>query len=239
MKRIHLISGPRNLSTALMYSFAQRPDTQVVDEPFYAHYLSNHPEVEHPARQVTLDAQSHDWRTVRDQVVLGPYDKEVLFLKNMAHHLVKMEVDWLPEVTNLFLIRHPRQLIASFAVNIPNPIMRDIGLDQSYRLWRKLEAEGHPTVVMDSAELLKDPAGFLPKLCEALGIPFTDRMLSWEAGPRPEDGPWAPHWYANVHASTGFAKQKTSERAFPEHLQPLLDEALPYYHHLSENAIRL
>ncbi len=37
--RIHVWSGPRNVSTALMYSFAQRADTRVVDDPRYAHYL--------------------------------------------------------------------------------------------------------------------------------------------------------------------------------------------------------
>ncbi|HAA13412.1 MAG TPA: sulfotransferase family protein [Cytophagales bacterium] len=239
MKRIHLISGPRNISTALMYSFAQRADTRVVDEPLYAHYLSTHPEVDHPGRAEILGSMSQDWKQVVSQVILGSYDREVVFLKGMSHHLVKMELDWLSQVTNLFLIRNPRQLIASFAQVIEQPIMRDIGLDQSYRIWRKLDAEGQCPVVLDSNELLKDPPKMMPRLCEALGIPADESMLRWAAGPRPEDGVWAPYWYANVHGSTGFKKQETSTRSFPSHLQPLLDEAMPFYEHLSVNALKL
>ena len=222
-----------------MYSFAQRADTRVVDEPFYAHYLSTHPEVDHPGREDTLASQSHDWREVLREVVLGPYDREVVFLKGMAHHLVKMELDWLAEVTNLILVRHPRQLIASFAQVIPNPIMRDIGLDQACQIYEDLSAKGKKPVVLDSNELLKDPAVMMPRLCEALGLSSDAAMLHWEAGARPEDGTWAQYWYANVHGSTGFRKQKTSDRPFPEYLQPLLDEALPYYEKLSENALKL
>ncbi|MEL6536547.1 MAG: sulfotransferase family protein [Bacteroidota bacterium] len=239
MKRIHLISGPRNISTALMYSFAQRPDTRVVDEPLYAHYLATHPEVDHPGREEILRSMSQDWREVVNQVILGAYDREVVFLKGMAHHLVNMELDWLPQLTNLFLIRDPKQLIASFAQVIEQPVLRDIGLQESYRLWSQLDANGHRPVVLDSNELLKDPAAMLPRLCEALGISADDAMLSWKPGSRPEDGVWAKYWYQNVHASTGFKKQETSDRSFPKHLKPLLDEAMPYYEHLSANALKL
>ena len=38
--RIAMWSGPRNISTAMMYSFAAREDCDVVDEPFYAAYLT-------------------------------------------------------------------------------------------------------------------------------------------------------------------------------------------------------
>ena len=45
--KIAMWSGPRNLSTAMMYAFAARGDCAVWDEPFYAAYLkesgSDHP----------------------------------------------------------------------------------------------------------------------------------------------------------------------------------------------------
>lgn len=237
MKRIHLISGPRNISTALMYSFAQRPDTRVVDEPFYAHYLSTHPEVDHPGRAVTLKAQSTNWQAVVDEVVLGPYDTPIVFLKGMAHHLVKMDTQWLQQVTNLFLIRNPAHLIASFAQVIPNPIMRDIGLRQSYDLFKQLVEKGIAPIVLDSGRLLANPPGTMQALCKALKIPYHAEMLSWSAGPRQEDGPWAPYWYANVHGSTGFSPQRKKARVVPEHLRALLAEAQTYYDQLSQYAI--
>jgi len=233
--RIHLISSPRNLSTALMYSFAQRVDTRVVDEPFYGYYLAS-TGVDHPGREETLRSLPHD--------VDGAFrmidrfdDRTHLFLKGMAHHCAGIPIERLAEITSILFIRHPRRIIASFAAVIPNPTLRDIGIRMHVDLLRDLQAAGGRCLVLDSDDLLADPPGVLSLLCEKLGIPFDPHMLSWTAGARPEDGAWASHWYANVHRSTGFAKQDTSERPLPEHLKPLLDEALPYYETLRANRI--
>jgi hypothetical protein len=130
---------------------------------------------------------------------------------------------------NVLLIRNPEQLIASFAQVISNPTMDDIGVRKQFDLCRWLSEAVEKPVILDSGELLKDPPGVLTKFCKALGCRFTEQMLSWTPGPRPEDGIWAKHWYANVHASSGFQVQPTSSRALPDRLQPLLDEANPLY----------
>lgn len=238
MKRIHLISNPRNLSTALMYSFAQRSDTQVVDEPFYAHYLKLRPGVDHPAKRETIASMQSDTDEVVKNVIMADYDRPVVFFKDMAHHLIELPLDFMLPLTNLFLIRDPHQLIASIGQIMRQPKMEDIGSKQQYALFQWLVEHGQRPLVLDSGELLKDPPTVMEKLCNALEIPYEPHMLRWEAGPRPEDGAWAKYWYANVHRSTGFRKQETSSRPLPDYLQSLYEEAKPYYEALQKYAFR-
>ncbi len=233
--RIHLISSPRNVSTALMYSFAQRTDTRVVDEPFYAHYLMMSG-AEHPGRADILASQPHRVEEVLDG--LDSMDtRPLLFIKGMAHHLQEVDPTVLAAWTSVFLIREPRQLIASFAQVIAKPTMQDIGLARMSTLYQAIRSAGGKALVLDSADLVRDPQAALEALCAALGIPFQSGMLKWEAGPRPEDGVWAPHWYANVHRSTGFAPQATSTRPLPEQCRDLYAEALPHYEALQSHAL--
>ena len=233
MKIINLISGPRNLSTALMYSFSRRPDTTVIDEPFYAHYLST-TGIDHPGREDTLKFMAADINEVLSNI-FSNQRCEVLFLKNMAHHHQQMKLDFLENMTNLFLVRNPHQLIASFAQVIENPTMQDIGLEKSWELFNIVKRQN--PIVLDSAEILKDPKGLLKKLCKKLQIKFYDEMLSWKKGGIKEDGPWAKFWYKNVHNSNGFTKQKTSSRELPKNCQSLYIESLKYYDKLSSNSI--
>ena len=233
MKIINLISGPRNLSTALMYSFSKRPDTKVIDEPFYAHYLSTN-KIDHPGREETLNSMSSNI----EEIISGIYsrkDCEILFLKNMSHHHQQMDLEFLDKMTNLFLVRNPKQLIASFAQVIDSPTMQDIGLEKSWELFNMIQNQN--PLVLDSAEILKDPKKLLMSLCEKLKIKFYDQMLSWEKGGIKEDGAWAEFWYKNVHNSTGFVKQKTSSRELPKNCQSLYIESLKYYNKLTANSI--
>ena len=209
MKRICLWSSPRNISTALMYSFAQRADTLVIDEPLYAHYLyrSN---LNHPGRNEILASMENDGELVVKNVILGSYDKKIIFMKQMAHHLIDLEESFLFKVENIILIRDPRKILNSFSKIIPDVTMNDIGIEKQYKLFLKLIAEGHFPVIIDSGEILKDPLSALSKLCMALNIPFYEEMLKWEKGPRPEDGVWAKYWYSNVHNSTGLSPGRVS-----------------------------
>jgi len=237
MARIHLISGPRNISTALMYAFGNREDMTIVDEPMYAYYLKTHPEIEHPGSEQTLASMSADLKEILSDVIYYNYPTPHVFFKNMGHHLHGTDWSFVLDLQNVFLIREPAQLIASFAQVIPEPTLLDIGLQQEYELMQYLEHNDKAVIVLDSNEVLKDPKGVLNQLCHKIHIPFSERMLKWEPGPRKEDGTWAKYWYANVHKSTGFKKQKTSSRPFPQRLKPLLDEATFYYQELKKHAI--
>lgn len=235
MKYLHLISGPRNISTALMYSFAQRSDTLAVDEPFYAMYFSK-TDVQHPGKEEVLKAQSSDEEKVISEV-FRKHEKPVFFIKNMAHHIEVMNNhDFLSKCINIFLIRNPRQIIASYAQVIEKPVMRDIGIEYEWKLFEKLNDP--KSIVIDSGLLLENPESVLKQVCERSGVSFEKQMLTWQPGPKSYDGVWAPHWYANVHKSSGFEKQPTSERKLPDELKPLAEEADIYYKKLLQHAIR-
>ncbi len=235
--RINLWSGPRNVSTALMYSFARRGDTRVVDEPLYGHYLRVSG-VEHPGRDEVLAAMETDGERVVRDVLFGPSDRPVLFFKQMAHHLLQIDRGFLDETANVLLIRDPEQMLRSLSRQIPRPTLRDTGLAAQTELLAELERRGQSPPVVDARQLLLDPAAVLARLCGRLGLPFDEAMLSWPAGPRPEDGVWAPHWYANVHRSTGFAPYARKSGPFPAELEPLLAACRPHYERLFARAIR-
>lgn len=236
--KINLISGPRNISTALMYAFAQRSDTQVLDEPFYGYYLAT-TGVEHPGREEVLENMLTSTSRILDEVIFAPQKTPVLFIKNMAHHLIQGDVDFLLQLINVFLIRDPKQLIASFAQVMPSPTMNDIGVKRQYELFHFLQSKtGQIPIVLNSSELLKNPRAVLLQLCQALHIPFEEQMLSWKAGPIKEDGIWAKYWYQNVHQSTGFELQSHGDRPLPDHCKTLYEEALPYYHELNQYTLK-
>ncbi len=235
--RLHLWSGPRNVSTALMYSFAQRSDTRVVDEPLYAHYLRVSGAL-HPGRDEVLAAQEQDGERVVRDVLEGPCEKPVVFFKQMAHHLVELDRAFLARARHVLLTRDPREMLPSLAENLEVPTLRDTGYAAQTQLLAELRALGQDPPVLEARELLRDPEGVLTQLCERLSIPFEPAMLHWKLGARPEDGVWAPHWYENVHRSTGFAAYRPKQEPFPEHLQPLLEQCLPHYETLYRSALR-
>jgi hypothetical protein len=218
-----------------MYSFAQRSDTLAVDEPFYAMYFSK-TNVHHPGKEEVLKAQSSSEEEVKREV-FKQHERPVYFIKNMAHHLEVMENrDFLSKCMNIFLIRNPRQIIASYAQVIEKPVMRDIGIEYEWKLFNELKDP--KSIVLDSGLLLENPESVLKQVCERAGIAFEKQMLTWQPGPKPYDGVWAPHWYANVHRSSGFEKQPTSERALPDQLKHLAEQADVYYKELLQHAIR-
>lgn len=237
--RVSVWSGPRNISTALMYSFAQRSDTRVIDEPYYGYYLVNSPaRTYHPGAEETIASMENDADVVTAQI-MGEWDRPVLFLKNMTHHLVGLDWSFTEAFSNVILVRDPVDMLPSYAKEVETPSLHDTGYDTLVQLVDFLTERGHsPPPVLDSKEVLTNPEAILSTLCSQIGIEFDSAMLSWEAGARPEDGVWSKYWYASVHKSTGFHKYRPKNDPFPEHLKPLLDECMPYYERLSELAIK-
>lgn len=238
-KRINLWSSPRNISTAFMYSFAQRQDTSVVDEPFYAYYLSHcERELDHPGRAEVLKSQPSNFDEVVRTTILGAYPTPLVVFKQMTHHMLEGNYDFAEGMYNVMLIRNPRDIIHSYAKVIHTPVMGDIGVEQQLDIFEKLNQMGSLHAVVDTHELLKNSPAVLTELCANLDIPYDPAMLTWPAGPRPEDGVWAPYWYKNVHKSTGFATPPTEEKVIPESLHPLLESCMPIYDILFESAIK-
>ena len=227
--RIAMWSGPRNLSTALMRSFEARGDCVVVDEPLYAAYLAA-TGLEHPGREDVLASQPTDWREVA-AALDGPVGAgaAVLYVKHMAHHLLPdVGRAWLRGWRHAFLVRDPAAVVVSLAKVLPYPpTLEDTGLPQQLELRRRF---GGP--VVDADDVLRDAAATLARLCGELEIPWTERMLRWDAGRRESDGVWAPHWYAAVEASTGFGPAPPAHAPptdVPPPLQPLVDACRPLY----------
>ncbi len=219
-----------------MYSFAQRSDTKVIDEPLYAHYLYK-TNAEHPGKDEVIASMETDGEKVVKNIILGEYDEDVIFMKQMTHHLIKLDELFLDKVINVFLIRDPKQLITSLAQVLPEVTMRDTGIKRQYDLFNQLKDKQQIPVIIDSGEILKNPEIALSKLCEAIGIPFEKNMLHWKAAPIKEDGVWAKYWYENVHNSTGFEKQMSGLRELPENLIHLYEECIPYYKKLYKYSI--
>ena len=241
--RIAMWSGPRNISTAMMRSFGARPDTAVIDEPFYAAYLAA-TGLEHPMRDEVLASQPRECSEVISQV-LGrvPDDKPIWYQKHMAHHMLPgFGREWLANVRNAFLIRDPAAVLASYVQKRQTVELADIGIVQQRELFeREAQRLGTMPPVVASTDVLTNPAHVLTKLCVALGIPFTDAMLSWPAGRRDSDGVWAPAWYTAVEQSTCFAAPSASakpESRLPDNLRRIADEARPHYEVLRAHCLR-
>ncbi len=235
--RINCWSGPRNISTALMYSFRERADTTVIDEPFYAHYLRVSGR-EHPGYQEVLNSQDQYSEQVIRNVIKGHYETPVVFFKQMCHHLVEIDLSFLDNCSNILLIREPSLVIRSHAKNVPDLKVSDIGLDIQNFLLNKILESGETPVVVDSANLLMQPEAILKELCQHLEIAFDDSMLSWEPGAKPEDGVWAKHWYENTHESSGFSNKEPNRDSLPEKFLPVLEEATVLYDNLKKYACK-
>lgn len=237
--RLCVWSGPRNISTALMYSFAQRADTTVYDEPLYAHYLVNTGAREyHPGADDIIATMENDGEKVVADIILGPQPTPVAFFKQMTHHLVELDQSFMSRTVNVLLTRHPRDMLPSYAEQVSDPTLADVGYKMHLDLLEYLQSLGQEPPVLDARATLEDPRGVLEKLCGHVGISFDEAMLSWPAGARPEDGIWAEYWYAGVHRSTGFQPYEPKTEPFPERLEALFDECMPYYDALARVAIR-
>jgi hypothetical protein len=226
MKWIAMWSGPRTVSTALMRSWENRPDTVVADEPLYSFYLSN-TDIDHPGRDEIIASQPSDWRAVIDELI-STNTAKISYAKMMTHHLLP-EVDRaaFTPFAHAHLIRDPRELLASYARVRTEPTLDDLGLRQQAEIF---ETFGGP--VIDSRDLLTAPEATLSTRGDALDVPFDEHMLAWPPGPRDSDGVWAPHWYASVSASTGFAPYRPSEQDLPARLEPLAEQCRPYFDRL-------
>ncbi len=233
--RICLWSSPRNISTALMYSFAQRTDTKVVDEPFYGFYLSHTSAKEyHPGAVEIMQAMEHDGNTVI-RTMMGPQDKPVVFYKNMTHHMLDLDISFTSKVVNIILTREPLQMINSFSKVVDKPKMKDIGYQAQVDLLNYFKKIGATFMVIDASDILLNPHKALDAMCRKARIEFQPAMLSWKAGRRKEDGIWAKYWYSNVHQSTGFDAYEEKKIEVSDALKPLVKRCEPLYNYLKQH----
>ena len=238
--RIAVWSGPRNISTAMMRAWENRPDCSVIDEPFYAAYLAA-TGLEHPMREEILAAQSADYVEVVEQVSQAEVSSALQYQKQMTHHIPRgMGMRWCADFQHCFLIRDPAQVIASYVQKMPSVDADAIGIQRQAELFDEISSvTGRAPAVIDSNDVLQNPAGVLGGLCEYLGVEFLEQdMLHWPTGRRASDGVWASHWYHNVEQSTGFGEYRPVEPELEEAHRVLADAMRPYYERLAEGRIQ-
>ena len=235
IRRIAVWSGPRNLSTALMRSFSSRPDTVVSDEPFYSAYLRR-TGCDHPGRDEVLASQPDDWRTVATEISEGqpPLPRPVWMTKQMSKHMLpEMLGAWLLEMEHVFLLRHPGLVITSYLKVLPEMAIEDTGLPWQVALMDFIrEKTGATPPVIRAEDLRLSPRTTLRSLCAALALPWQEEMLTWPAGPHPQDGVWGRHWYGNTWKTTGFDPHLTPEEEPPTPHVPFYAEAMEMHRHL-------
>lgn len=232
----HLISSPRSVSTALMYAFAQHSNMQVIDEPFYAVYLSQ-TDLDHPARSEILATMPNTQEEVIKHIEEMATNSNV-FVKNMAAHFISLDPDFCTSWCNIFFIRDPAQVIASFAKVIDHPTAEQVGIERQRMLFEFLKERGScPPIVLDSNDLLNNPAQVLSMLCKEIGLSFEPSMLTWPKGPKFYDGVWANYWYSRTHQSTGFASKKIETVTLKGLQLDLYHEAAKHYRYLYSHSI--
>ena len=232
-------SGPRNISTALMRSWESRSDTFVIDEPFYAHYLSV-TNVDHPGRDEIIQSGETDQSVVSKGLISDIDDScSIYFQKHMTHHMIpSVGREWMKDVVNCFLIRDPKDMILSYTKVNSNLSMHLLGLEDQYELFEYVtKINGRAPTVVDSKDILLDPRETLRLLCEKLGVVFSEEMLSWSKGVRDTDGIWAKYWYDNVINSTGFNTYTEKNEVIRDEYLQLYEDCLKIYEKLSKHKI--
>ena len=236
-RNIAMWSGPRNISTAMMYAFGNRADCVAWDEPFYGFALV-HDGHDHPMREAIVAANDTDW----DRLVarcLAPAERPVFYQKHMTHHMpAGRDRSWIGGLTNAFLIRDPARVLASYARKWSEVTLHHVGFVEQAEIFDLVaDRLGHAPPVVDADDVLADPRSVLTRLCAACGIGFDEAMLAWPAGPKPFDGVWAPHWYNAAWASTGFAAAPSGPVDLPPALARIAEAAQPYYERLHRHRL--
>jgi hypothetical protein len=232
--RIAMWSGPRNISTAMMRAWGNRPDTFVCDEPLYAHYLRV-TGLAHPGAAEVIARHESDWKKVVAWLTqAAPEGKPIFYQKHMTHHLLpEIDRSWLGGVTNCFLIRHPQEVITSYIAKNNDPSVEDVGFVQQAEIYDWVHSRsGKNPPVLDAKEIQENPRRMLGLLCDALGVHFSEAMLSWAPGLRATDGIWARHWYHEVESSTSFRPYRPKPDKVPERLAKVYETCLGSYERL-------
>ena len=241
MIRIAMWSGPRSISTALMRSFENRPDTYVSDEPFYAYYLHATGE-DHPYKKETIMDGETNWNLVVENISGDiPEGKKVWYQKHMAqHNLSGTDLNWINKMHNILLIRHPKEVILSYIKKYKIKSITQLGYPQQNELFNILkDFSGNVPIIMDATDILNKPEGMLKELCYRLKIPFYKEMLSWAAGCRKSDGIWGKHWYGNVNKSTNFQRHNNNKTILPLELTEVFSECMVSYKNLYQHRMRV
>ena len=238
---IAMWSGPRNISTALMRSFENRSNCFVSDEPFYSYFLHK-TRLKHPLRDEIIKSGLIDYNEII-KYITGPIpsSKKLWYQKHMAHHILPgLDMNWIKNMRNCLLIRHPSEVILSYSKKNEINSIQQLGYSQQIGIYKMLSEEiGNPPIIIDAQDLLQEPKKMLINICENLRIKFDEKMLSWPLGSRETDGIWGEYWYKQVEDSVGFKPYIKTDRIIPSKYQIIYDKCMRHYDFLYQNRIIL
>ena len=236
--RLSMWSGPRNISTAMMRAWENRPDCVVVDEPFYACYL-HATGLQHPMTEEIMQVQSSDWAQVADELCCDEVNADIYYQKQMTHHILPgTDLRWTSRQSHCFLIRDPYEVVNSYREKMDSVGVDEIGIQRQWELYQEIsEITGQRIPVIDARLVLENPRQVLSAVCEHFNIPFSENMLQWPAGRRESDGVWAPHWYQVVEQSTEFAPYRPKQLNLTESQRAVAEASMPAYTELRARII--
>ena len=174
-----------------------------------------------------------------------------MFSKDMAQFTEHLwSGNFLQKFEHSFLIRDPAKVLVSLhrswikSGNDDGFTRNEIGVDEQRRLFDLLcNRLGKTPVVIDSDDLLEDPATMVEQYCSAIGVPFIASALNWEPGSRSEvlwyDGDDSI-WHETLKNSNGLRAQPRKTVVIddlPTRLQDLYREFLPHYQHLHQHRL--
>ena len=228
-------SGPRNISTALMRSWSSRSDTFVTDEPFYAYYLSK-TKLKHPMHMEIINKYSTDYKKIVSYLnSKTPDGKKIWYQKHMAHHILNLnDIEWITNFENCILLRHPKEVISSYSNKNKLNSFEELGYRQQYEIIKLLKKKNKSFIIIDSSELLQNPAKVLDGWCKKINIKYEQSMLNWEEGNHINDGIWWKSWYDNVIKTTGFQKYKKKDINIESEYDSIYNESMKYYTYIKE-----
>ena len=228
-------SGPRNISTALMRSWSSRSDTFVTDEPFYAYYLSE-TKLKHPMHMEIINKYSTDYIKIVNYLnSKTPDGKKIWYQKHMAHHILNLnDIEWITNFENCILLRHPKEVISSYSNKNKLNSFEELGYRQQYEIIKLLKKKNKSFIIIDSSELLQNPAKVLGAWCKKINIKYEQSMLNCKKGNHINDGIWWKSWYDNVIKTTGFQKYKKKDINIESEYDSIYNESMKYYSCLKE-----
>jgi len=259
--RIAMWSPPRARSTMMMRVF-EALGCAVFDEPFYAYWLRATNRTDDPGFAVTIERHETDWRKIVD-LVLGPIPggkfpgarslggRSWYYQKHMAIHMLnEVDLGWMSQVQNCFLIRSPVEVIASMsefrrlepgASFDVEAAARLVGVPQLRRIFdRACEIHSKVPPVIDANDVLANPKRVLGAFCAAVGMPFDpEKPIEWAPGRHTHDGAWADDWYAKVYGTTCLGPYRPKEAVVPSELQPVVDFCMPVYEEIARHKISI
>ncbi len=195
-----LWSAPRSRSTAFFRMMAERGDFTVVHEPFS--YLAEFGYADVAGSRVTSAPELI--AVLRSLASRRPAFAKETTGKRYPEVLSSPEFLGAADAVHTFLIRHPRETIASYHALNPAAARHKIGFESLHEIFASVtRLSGREPIVVDAADLMRRPRAVVEAYCARAGIPFLPAALAWRPACLPE---WEPsrRWHAEVAASTGL-----------------------------------